>query len=73
VLGTGDVLGMGSVQPLHHLDAEAGIVTEENTNWCMATCRVLLSLLTNNKPEIILLSNRTQYIKRDGKLRNKPS
>jgi hypothetical protein len=30
VLGSGDVLGMGSVEGLHHLDAEAGIVREEH-------------------------------------------
>ena len=30
MLGEGDVLSMGSAQRLHHLDAEAGTVTEEH-------------------------------------------
>jgi len=30
VLGSGDVLGVSSVQRLHHLDAEAGTVSEEH-------------------------------------------
>ena len=35
VLGAGDVLSVGSVQCLHHLDAEAGNVTEEHGEWGM--------------------------------------
>ena len=31
MLGEGDVLSMGSAQRLHHLDAEAGTVSEEHS------------------------------------------
>jgi hypothetical protein len=31
VLRSGDVLSMGSAQRLHHLDAEAGTVSEEHS------------------------------------------
>jgi hypothetical protein len=31
VLGAGDVLSVGSAQRLHHLDAEAGTVSEEHS------------------------------------------
>lgn len=35
MLGAGDVLCVGSVQCLQHLDAEAGAVTEEHGEWGM--------------------------------------
>jgi hypothetical protein len=40
-----EVLRLGSVQRLHHLDAEAGTVTENTANWGMdvLTDRMMLA------------------------------
>ena len=57
VLITGDVLGMGSIEGLHHLDAKAGTVGEEHgelgygeRGWKRDAGRLMRAVLTSTPP-----------------------